>query len=561
MTKHEYLDIRVPIEKDNPAILRNEAMCIKCGKCKEVCTKQIGVAGRYDLSKTGDRAICVHCGQCANVCPTGAIVQRNQYLQVAKEIADANKTVVFMTSPSVRVALGEEFGMDPGQCVEGQMVAALKALGGDFVFDTTFAADLTIMEEASELIDRITNHKPLPQYTSCCPAWVRFAEIYYPEILPNISTSKSPISMFGPTIKTYFAKETKLDSKHIITVALTPCTAKKAEILREEMTDASIYHGDEKYPDVDYVITTRELGDWLKANNIDLSQLKEEEYDSLMPRGSGAGLIFGNTGGVMEAALRSAYYMLTGNQPPKELLSFGPVRGLEDVKSATVTINDMTIKVAVIHGLASIRAFLASPHVSEYHFVEVMTCRGGCIGGGGQPKPKLGQELEELRKKRIEGLYAMDDSVTLRNSHDNPNIQKLYKEFYDKPLSKLAEDLLHTTYHKRNDLGENPTIYNRIESKQDNQTEQVQYICDICGFVYDGDLTKEGDDYICPICSAPKDVFSLKKIEVDHQKALSTTRFKCTICGFIYEGDLNQESDDYKCPICGVGKELFEEVS
>lgn len=557
MTKHEYVDIRVPIEKDNPAILRNESMCIKCGKCKEVCTKQIGVAGYYDLAKTDNKAICVHCGQCANVCPTGAITQRNHYLSVAKEIANPDKTVVFMTSPSVRVALGEEFGMDAGSCVEGKMVAALKTLGGDYVFDTTFAADLTIMEEASELIERITNKKPLPQYTSCCPAWVRFAEMYYPEILPHISSSKSPISMFGPTIKTYFAKEENINPKNIITVALTPCTAKKAEILREEMSDASKYHQDESYPDVDYVITTRELGDWLKANNIDLSTLKEKEYDSLMPKGSGAGIIFGNTGGVMEAALRSAYYMLTGKQPPENLLSFSPVRGLEDVKSATIEINDITIKVAVIHGLASIRSFIASEEASTYHFVEVMTCRGGCIGGGGQPKPKMGQDLEDMRKKRIQGLYTMDETIALRNSHDNPNIQRLYKEFYATPLSTLAKKLLHTSYHVRDDLGEDPSKYHEIE-KEDTSKGSLQYVCDICGFVYEGDITKEGSDYVCPICQAPKEVFSLKKEEIKQEKKVDSIRYTCTICGFVYEGDLEQEPDDYKCPICSVGKELFE---
>lgn len=557
---HQFTDIRVPIEKDNPAVLRIEGLCIKCGKCKEVCQKMIGVAGCYDLEKTGNKAICVHCGQCANVCPTGAITQRNSYLSVTREILNSTKKVVFMTSPSVRVALGEEFGLIPGSYVEGQMVAALRKLGGDFVFDTTFAADLTIMEEASELIDRVTNDKPLPQYTSCCPAWVRFAETYYPEILPNISSSKSPISMFGPTVKTYFASKEKINPKDIITVAITPCTAKKAEIQREEMIDASIFHQEESYPDVDYVITTRELGAWMKSENIDINDLKEENYDSLMPRGSGAGIIFGNTGGVMEAALRTAYYMITGNQPPVDLLTYAPVRGLEEMKTAEVKINDLTIKVGVIHGLANIRQFLAREDVNSYHFVEVMTCRGGCIGGGGQPKANIGQDIEEIRKQRIQGLYDKDNGINLRNSHDNPELKKLYEEFYKQPSSILAKELLHTSYHPRDDLKEEASIYHYQESTSKKQENGVTYTCSICGYIYQGDITLELNDYVCPICNVPKDLFTKNEDQVTKvNKEEKQMTFKCTICGFIYEGDINNEPDDYKCPICGVGKELFEE--
>lgn len=556
---HEFTDTRVPIEKDNPAILRIEGLCIKCGKCKEVCQRMIGVAGYYDLEKTCGKAICVHCGQCANVCPTGAITQRNSHMPVSREIENISKKVVFMTSPSVRVALGEEFGMTPGSYVEGQMVAGLRKLGGDFIFDTTFAADLTIMEEASELIERITNNKPLPQYTSCCPAWVRFVETYYPEVLPNISSSKSPISMFGPTIKTYFASKERIDSKDIITVAITPCTAKKAEILRGEMCDASIYLENETYPDVDYVITTRELAAWLKAENISLQDLGEEEYDYLMPRGSGAGIIFGNTGGVMEAALRTAYYMLTKKQPPTDLLSFKPIRGLEDVKTAEVTIDTLTIKVAVVHGLAAMRKFLARDDINSYHFVEVMTCRGGCIGGGGQPKAELGIDVEDVRKQRIQGLYDKDDNITLRFSHDNPELQELYQEFYDKPLSPLAKKLLHTSYHSRDDLHVDPSIYHYQESTSKEVDNGVTYTCSICGYIYQGDIASEDNNYVCPICKVPKELFIKNPESKELQKEEKTMTFKCTICGFIYEGDINNEPDDYKCPICGVGKELFEQ--
>lgn len=306
MSKHLSIDVRVPIEDGNPAIRRIESLCIKCGQCRDVCEKQISVGHHYNLLKTEDTAICIHCGQCANVCPTGAITEIQDWMEVREVIRHTNKKVVAITSPSVRVGLGEEFGMQAGTYVEEQMVGSLRALGIDYVFDTTFAADLTIMEEASELIHRIQNQKPLPQFTSCCPAWVKFAETYYPDLLPNISTSKSPISMFAPTIKTYFAKKENLNPKDIYVVALTPCTAKKFEITRDEMSDASSYHKNEHTQDCDKVITTRELANWLKAENLDLNTIIPSDYDSLMPRGSGAGIIFGNTGGVMEAAIRSA---------------------------------------------------------------------------------------------------------------------------------------------------------------------------------------------------------------------------------------------------------------
>ena len=386
MSKHLDVNVRVPIEKGNPAILRYDSLCIKCGQGRDVCQKQISVEQNYDLLKTNDTAICIHCGQCANVCPTHAIKERQDFMQ-AKDAMRQGKKTVFITSPSVRVAIGEEFGMEPGSYVEEKMVAALRALGADYVFDTTFAADLTIMEEASELIDRIQNNKPLPQFTSCCPAWVKFVETYYPSYIPNISTSKSPISMFAPTIKTYFAKKEGLDPRDIYIVAITPCTAKKFEILREEFHDASDYHEMEAFQDCDLVVTTRELGNWLKAENIVFDELEDSNYDTLMPRGSGAGIIFGNTGGVMEAALRSAYYFITGNEPGDDLLKLEVVRGMNGVKEASLEINGIPLRVAVVPGTDNARAFIDHMETSgtHYDFVEVMTCRGGCIGGGGQP--------------------------------------------------------------------------------------------------------------------------------------------------------------------------------
>lgn len=337
MSKHLPLSVRVPIESDNPGICRDEEACIRCGMCRDVCTNIIGVHGTYTLEETGDTAICIHCGQCANVCPTASITEVYEYQAVRAAIADPDKVVIVSTSPSVRVALGEEFGMKPGDFVQGKMVALLRALGADYVLDTNFAADLTIMEEAAELLERITKKTaPLPQFTSCCPAWVKFAETYYPELLPNLSTAKSPIGMQGPTIKTYFAQKMGIDPKEIVNVALTPCTAKKFEIRRPEMNAAGKQLGEPAMRDMDHVVTTRELARWAKEEGIDFAKLEESKYDSLMGEASGAGVIFGNTGGVMEAALRTAYYSLTGENAPKEFYQLEPVRGYEGIREASL---------------------------------------------------------------------------------------------------------------------------------------------------------------------------------------------------------------------------------
>ena len=315
---HLPLSVRVPIELDNVSIQRDEDLCIRCGMCKNVCTEDIGVHGTYTFEETGGKAVCINCGQCANVCPVDSITEKNEFFKVAEAIADPEKVVIVSTSPSVRAALGEAFGMPDGSFVQGKMVTLLRKLGFDYVLDTSFAADLTIVEEASELIERVTKGTaPLPQFTSCCPAWIKFAEIYYPELIPNISTAKSPISMQGPTIKTYFAKKNGIDPKKIVNVALTPCTAKKYEIRRPEMNAAGRYYGDEDMRDMDYVITTRELAKWARFNKIDFKALEDSEYDSLMSAASGAGVIFGNTGGVMEAALRTAYEYITGKSAPE----------------------------------------------------------------------------------------------------------------------------------------------------------------------------------------------------------------------------------------------------
>ena len=398
--------------------------------------------------------------------------------------------------------------MEPGTFVEGKMVAMLRALGVDYVLDTNFAADLTIVEEASELIRRIREQdRPLPQFTSCCPGWVHFAEIYAPDLLPHFSTAKSPIGMQGPTVKTYFAKQMGLDPSKIVHVALTPCTAKKFEIRREEMHAAADYHGVEGMRDTDQVITTRELARWAKAAGIDWNALENSAYNSLMGKASGAGVIFGNTGGVMEAALRTAYAYLTGQSAPEPLLQLSPVRGYEGVREAQVEIGELTLQVAVVYGTANARAFLQRMKESgkQYHFVEVMACPGGCIGGGGQPK-NLMKNTDETRKSRIAALYQRDGSMNLRTSHENPEIKAVYESFYGQPLSPLAEQMLHTTYQDRSEL---------IHKKGGSSVKK--WVCGICGYIYDE--AKEGvafdalpDDWVCPLCGADKSAFAPQQL-------------------------------------------------
>lgn len=504
MSKHQFTDIRVAIEPDNPSIQRLEFKCIKCGACKTVCTNEIGVCGTYDLQATGDVPVCINCGQCANVCPADSITEKFEIYQVAEALRDPEKIVVVNTSPSVRIALGEEFGMPDGSFVEGKMVALLRKLGADYVLDTNFAADLTIMEEASELIQRLVKgDKKLPQFTSCCPAWVKFMEIYYPDMLEHLSTAKSPIGMQGPTVKTYFAKKMQLDPAKIVNVALTPCTAKKFEIHREEMNASGRYLGDEQLRDMDFVITTRELAMLAKDENIDFAALEDATYDDFMGLGSGAGIIFGNTGGVMEAALRSAYGFITDKEVPQNLLQLQEVRGMEGIRAAEVEIDGRMINVAVVYGTANARKLIEKIRSGEvqYDFVEVMTCPGGCIGGGGQPKDRE-YKGDELRKKRIAGLYKRDDSVSVRASHLNPQIKKLYEEFYGEPLSELAEQMLHTMYIDRSgDLG---GVY--IPPVEDAPQAGVKkYRCKVCGYIYEGEALPEG--YTCPVCNVGADMF------------------------------------------------------
>ena len=496
--QHLPLNVRVPMDEDNVAIVRHEDKCIKCGMCKTVCEEYIGVHGTYTLEETGGKGICIHCGQCTQVCPVDSLTERYEYQDIREAVADPDKIVIVSTSPSVRVGLGEEFGMPAGAFVEGKMVALLRKLGVDYVLDTNFAADLTIVEEASELIERITKGRgPLPQFTSCCPAWVKFAEMYYPEILPHISSAKSPIGMQGPTIKTFFAKKMGIDPTKIVNVALTPCTAKKFEIRREEMSDAADYLKIEGLRDMDAVITTRELAIWAREAGVDFASLEDSAYDDYMGEGSGAGVIFGNTGGVMEAALRTAYELITGKEAPAPLLDLQPVRGYEGIREASLDVDGLTVNVAIVYGTANVRKMIERVESGEkqYHFIEVMTCPGGCIGGGGQPKTML-PVADDARKARIASLYTRDASMKVRKSHENESIKKLYEEFYGKPLSELAEKMLHTMYKDRSEL---------LHVNTKEEKKMTKWKCGICGYIYEGETLPEG--FTCPICKQPASVF------------------------------------------------------
>ena len=577
MGKHLSESIRVPIEADNPAIRRIENLCIKCGQCRDVCRDYISVLGYYDLSKTNDTAVCIHCGQCANVCPVSSITETPEMDAVIAAAKDPDKVLIVSTSPSVRVSLGEAFGMQRGSFVEGKMIALLRKLGADYVLDTNFAADMTIVEEASELVERLTTHnKPLPQFTSCCPAWVKFAEIYYPELLPNISSAKSPIGMQGPTIKTYFAKKMGIDPKKIVNVALTPCTAKKFEIRRGEMNASARYLNLPGLRDMDHVITTRELADWAKKADIDFSTLKDSKFDKLMGEASGAGVIFGNTGGVMEAAVRTAYEFVTHEPAPKELYTLEPVRGMQEIREAAVEIGTLRLQLAVIYGTSNVRRFLSMAKESgkHYDFIEVMTCPGGCIGGGGQPKADV-EERRTMVDSRIESLYKRDAQMKLRKSHENPELKQLYEEFYRKPLSPIAEEMLHTSYTDRSGLlGEDAGKYKTLltfdvdgaeakngaaaffgeetgknaRSEGTGDYEEVttpgsatrKWKCRVCGYIYEGDNPPAE----CPICHMDSSYFDPVK------------KWKCRICGYICE-DVNPPAE---CPICHKDSSYFDEI-
>ncbi|GEA16146.1 MAG: NADP-reducing hydrogenase subunit HndD [Moorella sp. (in: firmicutes)] len=438
-----------PIDDSTPAIIREPDKCILCRRCVAVCEKVQGVKAIAPMGRGFDTVIapafqdklldiaCVECGQCTLVCPVGALYEKDYTNEVWAALADPEKFVVVQTAPATRVSIGQEFGLPPGSINTGQMVAALRRLGFDRVFDTDFSADLTIMEEGSEFIERFTKGGPLPLITSCSPGWIKFMEHFYPEFIPNVSTCKSPQQMFGAVAKTFYAQKAGIDPAKMVVVSIMPCTAKKFECQRPEMRDSG-------YQDVDYVLTTRELARMIREAGIDFRNLPEEQYDDPLGESTGAAVIFGATGGVMEAALRTAYELITGKTLPS--LDFYDVRGLKGIKEATVDIEGTKVRVAVAHSLGHARQLLERVKAGEqYHFIEIMCCPGGCIGGGGQPIPTN----TEIREQRIKGIYQADVEMPIRKSHENPSIQALYREFLGKPLSEKSHHLLHTHYTPR----------------------------------------------------------------------------------------------------------------
>jgi NADH-quinone oxidoreductase subunit G/NADP-reducing hydrogenase subunit HndD len=438
------------IEEDNPSIVRDPNKCIKCGRCVAVCQEvqevgAINTANRskeYEISTAYDKRLgsspCVFCGQCIAVCPVGALYEKDNIDEVWSALEDEEKHVIVQVAPAVRVALGEEFGMEQGHIDTGRMVAALRRLGFDKIFDTNFAADVTIMEEGSELLERLQHHGTLPLITSCSPGWVNFVETFYPELLPNVSTCKSPQQIFGALAKTYYAETSGVSPDKIFVVSIMPCIAKKYESSRPEMNSSG-------YRDVDVVLTTRELARMIKEVGIDFTALEMDAFDDPMGISTGAGAIFGTTGGVMEAALRTVYEMVIGAELKE--LDFKMVRGLTGIKEAEIDLNGLKIKVAVANGLRNARLLMEKIKVGKcnYTFIEIMGCVGGCIGGGGQPiTTKAG-----VRENRMAGLYQIDRDSTIRQSHKNPAVIKLYEDFLEKPLSHKSHILLHTHYLAR----------------------------------------------------------------------------------------------------------------
>jgi len=439
------------IDEGNECLVRNPNRCIKCGRCVDVCRSvqnisvldvmgrghQVTVSPAYGNNL--NEVFCSYCGQCAAVCPVGAITEKDDTSIVWNALHDPDKHVVVQVAPAIRVSLGEDLGLPTGSIVTGQVVAALKRLGFSHVFDTNFTADLTIIEEGHEFINRVKNGGPLPLVTSCCPGWIRFAEHEYPEILKHISSCKSPQQMFGAIIKSYYAEKAQIDPKNIFVVSVMPCTAKKYEAKRPEM---SINGRD---LDVDAVLTTRELSKMIKQMGIDFRQLPEEPFDDPSQTTSGAAALFGVTGGVMEAALRTVKEVL--DKRPLATIEFNDVRGIKGIKEASVTIQDKEYKVAIAHTLGNARkiAKQISEGKSEYAFIEVMACPGGCIGGGGQPYGTTNQK----RIKRSESIYHIDDASIIRKSHDNPMIQAIYRDFLKEPCGHISHELLHTEYTNR----------------------------------------------------------------------------------------------------------------
>lgn len=459
---NEYNVVEDYYEGENPAIeiddsaahmTRDNSKCILCRRCVAACEKLQGIgviganergfavqiASPFDMSLA--ETACVSCGQCITACPTGALKEKDDTAKILEAIADPEKMVVVQAAPAVRASLGEAFGYPIGTNVEGKMIAAMRRLGFDKVFDTNFSADLTIMEESAEFIDRVQNGGVLPMITSCSPGWIRYCENYFPEFIPNLSSCKSPQQMFGAVVKTYYAQKLGKNPEDIFSVSIMPCTAKKYEIGRDDQSAAGV-------PDLDATITTRELARLIKQAGIMFNDLPDEVCDSPLGTGTGAAVIFGATGGVMEAALRTAVWKLTG-KPESTPIEFTDVRGVEGIKEATYNVAGMEVKVAVASGLANAKALLKKVKSGEasYHFIEIMACPGGCVNGGGQIiQPSYVRSFTDIRAERAKVLYDIDSANTLRCSHENPDVKALYDEFLGETGSHKAHEVLHTTY-------------------------------------------------------------------------------------------------------------------
>lgn len=449
---------KTPSEIDDSAVhmYRDNSKCILCRRCTAACEKTQGIACigtnhrgfKTDIGSPFEMPLasteCIHCGQCIAVCPTGALSEKDDLGRVFEALNDPTKHVVVQTAPSVRAGLGEEFGYPIGTNVDGKMVTALRALGFEKVFNTDWGADLTIMEEANELLERIQGGKTLPMFTSCSPGWVKFLEFNFPDLLDHVSSCKSPAQMQGACIKSFWAEKNGYKAKDIVVVDVMPCTAKKFEVTREDQSANGVV-------DCDISLTTRELARLIKMQAIDFRSLKDSEFDNPFGVGSSAGSIFGATGGVMEAALRTAVETITGETLPK--LEFEAVRGTEGIKTASYEVGGITVKVCVASGLANARKVMQKVRAGEmddYQFIEIMACPGGCVNGGGQPRqPGYIRDVIDLRTERAKVLYTMDNTETLRKSHDNPQIKSFYEDYLGKPGSHLAHHLLHTSYVKR----------------------------------------------------------------------------------------------------------------
>jgi iron-only hydrogenase group A len=447
---------RFPIDKSSP-VQRNAEKCILCGRCVRVCAEVQGVNNLHQQHRGFTNtvtpahegamidSVCIHCGQCVNVCPTAAFVEQDATESVFEALANPDLHVVVQTAPAIRATIGEGFGYEPGTPVTGKLVTALRMAGFHKVFDTNFAADLTILEEATEFINRLKNKEKLPLITSCSPGWVNFMEKFYPELIPYASTCKSPMSMMSSLLKTYYAEQQGLDPKKIFVVAIMPCTAKKFEVTRAE------HKAPWGAPYTDAVLTTRELIWMLKCLGVDFRDIADGSFDSPLGESSGAGDIFGATGGVMEAALRTAYEKVTGKE--LEQIDFEMVRGVEGVKEASIDIDGTIINIGVSNGLQNAKTLLdrVMSREKEYHLIEIMACPGGCVAGGGQPYPPRGMHVLDpnLARLRAKALYTIDRQKTLRKSHENPSIMKLYEEFLGAPNSHRAHELLHTHYEPK----------------------------------------------------------------------------------------------------------------